>query len=600
MSTSALASVFRTVGNINTNPTNPSTPMLNVISNSLNSYMNATNQLRKKKHLMGWYKGIPELTGLVNKVVKDMISKWHFESVNPKESGKNKIMNANKFATQVRIDHVRQEQATDAIVTGEGYGWIGKISKKQVKEVIDMAVNGDIFIREKKEVSNILEKKFLGDFDNLSDIDEDLTVMRKYRAVASSTVEIIYDQFKIKSYIQTVGTNQTKEFTPEEIIRYSLMQVDGKVSGFTPIESIVVQLELLRQMWQNMLSIYNNGGAPDKVFIFKNMRMSDPNFKRVREQLEKYKLVENKHGNMVFTGDVSIEDLQQLDKMQFQDMGLYITGLMAMQWGIPRSSIPFIQKDANVKDDSGGNSEKGYWMNIEWVQKLWAEIENTQLWIPYFGVKIVFDSPFIQQDVQYQTARQLKLNNLQLEESLLSKTGLKLTPQTWKRELERNDMEVIEMTPEEVAQRDMMQNPQSTLDKQLSKDDQKPIEDRNVAKRKKDEQTLRVQSTGVIPNGVSKEIKFNKWSDKAEQEFKEMVGSDSEKIDIKTFIKIYNQDKIYNPGMPPRVFFRENTDFVSMKFKSSDFIYQVILTQEEFLNNKIILQNVLVENVYEL
>ena len=104
-------------------------------------------------------------------------------------------------------------------------------------------------------------------------------------------------------------------------------------------------------------AIHKNGGAPDKIFNLKNLSVSSPAYKRIEDQIAKYRLAENKHGNMLFTGDLAVVDLQQMDEMQFKDLGLYITGLIAMQWGIPRSSIPFIIGGTNTKDDTGGNAE---------------------------------------------------------------------------------------------------------------------------------------------------------------------------------------------------------------------------------------------------
>jgi len=52
---------------------------------------------------------------------------------------------------------------------------------------------------------------------------------------------------------------------------------------------------------------------------------------------------------------------------------------------------------------------------------------NTQLWIPYFGVKLVFDNTFLHQDVQLQTATQLKLNNIISMDEILSKDDKQLS-----------------------------------------------------------------------------------------------------------------------------------------------------------------------------
>jgi len=604
--TSFLSQIFRTVGQSPlSNPNPPRIPMLNEITRSLNTFLGSVSQIRKKKALMAWYKQIPELTALVNKVARDIVYRYHFETINPTDSGRNKILTVNKFATEVQLRKTMLSQVIDILITGEGFGWMGKVSEQRVKEIINNRVKKEWKIRaiERKGFNESIfkELKRIEGFSDTAGIDEDLLRPRKYRGMASSTIEIIYNQIDILSYSQIVGINKPLIFKPSEIIRYTFMDVDGRVSGFTPVEAILVQLELARQMWQNQLALQKNGGHPDKAFIFENARMNDPSFKRIEEQLQKYKIVENKHGIMTFTGKVKIEDLQQLDTMQFKDQGLYITGVMAMQWEIPKSSIPFIVGGANTKGDVGGNAEKGYWRNVEICQYMFAETMNTQLWIPHFGVKIVFDNTFVQQDVQIQTAQQMKLNNLMAENQLFGKMDKVLSMETLQRELGRDSIELIEK-PEGF---DDVPGMEEGVDKSVGnsssnspkKSDTDTAEKRNISKRKKDEQTQSASSQGK-PTGVSKEIQFKEWDNKADTEFKNMMGQDVEVLPLNAFIQVYLQDKSYHSGMPPRVFMRTNPEMTSFKYKSSDFIYITRLPTETLEDNSIILSNL--DNVFRL
>ena len=83
-----LARVFRSALNISptTNPSSPHVPMLNSVSNSLSGMFASNSQIQKKKNLMSWYKLIPELSGLVNKVAKDSIS-MAFRTNQPQRNG---------------------------------------------------------------------------------------------------------------------------------------------------------------------------------------------------------------------------------------------------------------------------------------------------------------------------------------------------------------------------------------------------------------------------------------------------------------------------------------------------------------------------------
>lgn len=567
-------------------------PMLNQMVTNMSDYYTTMGQIGKKRALMRWVKSTPEVIGLLSKVAKDIVYQYHFEPVNPKESGRNKLQQAYKFAQEVQYRRLLFSSAFDALSLGEAFHWKGKIKDSELKEMIGGLMRKEVFL-ERKEKEALIERTFLEmkryeGIANHEGIDEDLLRPRKLRHIPSSTMEIIHDEYDVLEYRQVVGLREER-FSPKEIIRMSFMDVDGRVSGFTPVESIIVQMELLRQMWQNMLAIHKNGGSPDKVFALENIQPNSPAYQRIYEQLQKYKLVETKHGNMLFTGKLTVHELQQLDKMQFQDMGLYITGVIAMLWEVPKSSIPFILGSANTKDDTGGNSEKGYWRNIEFTQMCLAETQNTQLWIPHFGVKLVFDNTFIQQDVQIQTARQLRLNNIKLEGELLSMAGVKLTEETLLKELGRDDLEVEE------ADDMMLLGAQSTMDQQLPSSQVNGSDDkRNISKNKRQEQMNTIARRGMTPTGVGKEM-----DSKAEIEFKQMIGSEENDVDFNTFVQLYNEDQAYHPGKPPRIFMRQNDLFTTFKFKSSDFVYRTILRNEELPEKRVGMMN-LEKNIYRL
>jgi len=393
--------------------------------------MSATHHIMRKKFLMRWYKSIPELTALTNKVARDITANFHFEPI--KGVSDSRVKKANQFALENNYRRMKFARIIDRLVTGEDFLWIGGLNESTIRKTAKEFVAQKFHGLEMKEIDNIserltneimLEKKLTSNISDMNIHDEDLFTPRKMRHVASSSMKVDFDDYDIIQYVQEVG-GRREYFSPEEIVRGTFSDIDGKVQGFTPVEAIVVQLELLRFMWQNMLAIHKNGGSPDKLFILKNTDVNSPSYKRIREQLENYKLVENKHGNMLFTGDVDVQDLAQLENMQFMDMGLLITGLIAMQWQIPRSSIPYIVGGTNTKDDTGGNSERGYWDNIEYAQRIDADIDNSQLWIPKFGVRLVYDKVYIQKDIQEQTAKQLMLNNVQLMEEILSHHGVR-------------------------------------------------------------------------------------------------------------------------------------------------------------------------------
>ena len=154
-----LSRVFTSV----TNPyssSNKHLPMINSITNSLSGYLAAVGQISKKRVLMNWYRQIPELTGLVNKVAKDIVYKYHFEPAAIKETGRNKILSANKFAAEVSLRKVMLGQVIDGLVTGDAFGWLGTIKDDVLRQKISDLVRNKYQL-ETKEKHELFERIYL-------------------------------------------------------------------------------------------------------------------------------------------------------------------------------------------------------------------------------------------------------------------------------------------------------------------------------------------------------------------------------------------------------------------------------------------------------
>jgi hypothetical protein len=570
-------------------PVRVNMPMINSIATSAQNVFSEVSQTRKKRALMAWYKHIPELTAFVNKVAIDSTSRWHFTTVSPTESGRNKILKANKFAQAVVLGQTMNSQMSDMLITGDGFGWMGFLRDKDVRDKIRKSVNRSGLFLELKEKHKLFEdlyskawtdKKQVEGFHDTSAIDEDLLRPRKYRCIASSTVEILFNQFDIFGYRQLVGTNVIN-FDPKEIIHFTLMKRDGKVNGFTPVEAVLVQLELLRQMWQNQLSLHRNGGSPDKIFSLENVNPNSPAFRNIEQQLSKYRIVENKHGNMLWTGKLQVHELQQLDQMQFKDLGLYITGLVAMQWGIPKSSIPYIIGSANTKENTGGNEERGYWEVVKNFQENFSEIMNTQLWIPHFGVKIAFMNPFLQMDIQNENARMIKLNNVITMDDILGRADKRLKPIKRLRLLDLTSEDVEDIPEEErMITQEQTASGMGTGAQMGEREATRSDGETNISKRKREEQANTMASAGV-PTGVGKE-KQTKLTE---------VKQNLQIVDLSSFVKIYQEDRAFNPGMPPRILRRKFGDLTTLEFASSDFMFRTVLKDENSDSNRVLLMN---------
>ena len=337
----------------------------------------------------------PQLMGFIDIIATDMLSDGvEFTAMN-KESGRNKILNARKFWAANSGIEVSQATIYDLLITGIGYNWIGKISDVQMKEFCKTSIHQ--LLPEVKE--GVLEYKAERMMDDIKDtMPEKLT--KKLRHIASSTMSKNTDEYEVLSYLQRVGVNH-KVFDTDEVLEFQLMPFDGKVYPFPPMEAILAEIYLLWLITQNNVSFFENGGKPDNVFILPKELAGSPNHKYLIDTLKKYKKVQNKHGNLVFTGDLTVQKLMEVDQqMENKDLGLYLISVLAMMYGIPVNRIPFLVGKAAAGGDSGGLADTGYWRKISvWQSKLEA-VYNRELFVPFFGVEMKYRRGYLQDEVR--------------------------------------------------------------------------------------------------------------------------------------------------------------------------------------------------------
>ena len=347
------------------------------------------------KTFIKWARRSPQLMGFADIIVTDMLSdEISFCPIDP-ENGKEKSDRAKFFWESNGGMEIPQETLYDLILLGIGYNWVGKIDDIQLKEFMKKAINKTM--PELKEKDLEVKSEELVDKYKKSNLDK---IAKKLRHVAASTMSMQTNKYEVVKYVQRVGA-ETKEYSKDEILTFKLMPFDGKVYPFPPMEAIFSEVYLLWLITQNYVSFFENGGKPDNVFILPKELAGSKNHQYLIDTLKKYKKIQNKHGNLVFTGDLSIEKLMEVEhQMENKDLGLYLTSVLAMLYGVPVNRIPFLIGKAAAGGDSGGLADSGYWRKISvWQSKL-ENIYNQKLWIPYFGVRMKFSRGYLQDEVR--------------------------------------------------------------------------------------------------------------------------------------------------------------------------------------------------------
>ena len=381
-----------------------SMPLLNSLFVQNFSAFSTYGSDQEFKTFMKWARKSPHLIGFLNVIATDILSdNISFEPMVNTSSGRNKVIKAENFWKLNKGLDVAEETIYDMLINGIGYNWVGKINEVQLKEFCgDLATK----LSEGKE----FEIKANDIYDKVTK-SEEISIAQKLRHVAATTVSIQADEVEMTGFVQRVGANY-KMYDIDEMIVFKLMPLDGQLYPFPPMEAILTEIYLIWLISQNYVSFFENGGHPDKVFTLPKEIANSKNHRYLIKTLRKYKKIQNKHGNLVFTGDLKIDDLMKVESaMEHKDLGLYVVGVLAMFYGIPAGRIPFLIGKAANNGDAGGLADSGYWRKISvWQSKIEAPY-NRELWNPYFGVNMKFARGYKQDEVR-ETSTEMQKNNI--------------------------------------------------------------------------------------------------------------------------------------------------------------------------------------------
>jgi hypothetical protein len=416
------------------------TPLLNYMQGVMNSpnysyIFNDYLQIQQKYRIMKLCQRSPEAFMVVRAVASDICSNFHFEPL--KGTGRNKVIAAQNFSRKAGHRKLRRNTVIDMLLTGEGYQHLNAITLQQAKELVNT-------LR--------MELKSAGFEAKAAEYDEDMIRPRSWKWIASTTMITQFDQYDVIGYMQRVGARQV-QFNTNEIVKYSFEEIDGKITGFTPFMTMPIHLELLWLIWLNQYYLQAKGNHPDTVFTVEGIDMNHPSYQKLRQEIETYnKPGSPTHGNLLLAGGkYNVHQLEKNDGLQFAEVDRYITTLIAGHWQFPLSRIGIKTAEASNSKDSAGGADKGYWNFIEQYQDYVAEVENSQIWEPFFGVKLVPNKSYKHDEVVEETSYQLQLNNLEQTQRLLAGIGKQLKEEVVLDLLNSRDREINEEDLDELS-----------------------------------------------------------------------------------------------------------------------------------------------------
>lgn len=415
----------------------------------------------------------PELVATLSIPITDILSdQIDWTDLDGNKLNKLNEKKARKFWRDQRIkDNVLTPFLFDGFLNGDGFIWKGRPTRKEINAAVKETLEAISIPLSKLEVKELASKML---------IDEDTRKTKRVDHLAASSVIIRHNQYDIEGYTQIANT-YSHTFKTDEIIHWRYLNLDGKVQGFSPIEALWAEIMLLTLVKQNMISFMRNGGTPDKVFILPKEIANSKNHEYLVETLRKYKRIENAHGNLVFTGELDIKDLQINPKdLEYKDLALYITSNIAFSFGIPVTRIPYLIGTSASKGDSGGLSESGYWNRISNTQDQIEELLNSQLF-EEMGWQMHFRRGYKQDEVREAQTANMMADTVTKHQSILAQS---LKRPTTKKVLQllgyaEDDLEDIPEEHKMFAQGDNkafnqnMQNNSQMFDSQKKQDNNK-------------------------------------------------------------------------------------------------------------------------------
>ncbi len=348
--------------------------------------------------LMYWIKKTPECIGILRRISNDIVTPVSFT---PIESEK-KLGRPPANQQQEKIDkavHFTQDN---------------QFHTKELASVIDWAATGDNYIYKSinqdtetiKETASKYYKEFNLDLkiETKEFLDEDYNGLSSIEIVPSTMTRIKHDQFKILKYVQKEkGVNQEREFSPEEIIHFKYMDIDGSVYGYSPMESSYTAIRTVNSIQDYGWYYFENGAKIDRVWIYKGTPNKEY-WDKFQENVAQYISNKKAHGHLFAAGaeDIKSEKLNEItEEMEYRQLAIHSVGRLAFSFNMPADMLSSILgKDIKPTAGSSDVEDAGYYRNIERAQEYRENLWNTQLWIPHFGVRMHYQRIFKQDQIR--------------------------------------------------------------------------------------------------------------------------------------------------------------------------------------------------------
>ncbi len=348
--------------------------------------------------LMYWIKKTPECIGILRRISNDIVTPISFTPVEstkklgrpPKDQQQEKIDKAVLFAQTNQFHTKELAGVIDWAATGDNYIWKSISSDEEVKEIARK------YYKEfNLDIPDIQTKELL---------DEDYNGLSSIEILPSTMTLIKHDDTKILKYVQRDNLHPIgKDFSPDEIIHFKYMDIDGSVYGYSPMEASYKSIRTVNSIQEYGLNFFENGAKIDRVWKCKGT--PNPEYwNKLQEDVAQYISNKKAHGHLFAAGAemIETEKLNEItEEMEYRQLAIHSVGRLAFSFNMPADMLSSIL-GTDIKPTAGSSDveDAGYYRNIERAQEYRENLWNTQLWIPHFGVRMHYKRMFKQDQIR--------------------------------------------------------------------------------------------------------------------------------------------------------------------------------------------------------
>ena len=348
-----------------------------------------------------WLERTPEMVGIISAITDDVIGDgFTFEG------GKQAVNKADKFSKRSFLKEELKKAVFDWAYYGDGYLWKGSFNQSTLGTM------------EEKVRSRLPEAYKHIDIKAL--IDEDSLLSIKHVPTSTMNIDVNKEKTAVAGFRQVIsGNSEPTNFTPKEVIHAKFLTVKGKIYGFSPAQAMLPEMQMIGYIKDYAATFFSRGGYPDMIFNFPKEPPNSAHVRGTEQRLQKYEDPREKHGHMVITGELNLERLNEFNKdMEFRQLAVYVTGVMAMGYKLPMSRVANIIGGV-VKATTGTDdlANESYWASISNYQDYWETLLNTQIF-EEMGATFRFNRGYKQNEVRETMTMLQKLDSLQKMRSL--------------------------------------------------------------------------------------------------------------------------------------------------------------------------------------